>query len=151
MAVRDRSRGIRLDRIGAIVGVETPRLAFGTISRYVAGERGSRGRSRGGGAVPRLSLSLSSGERRKGVGEGSKKEDGREKEGRRCNGVGLCIEHGGWSHLSRSRWSRPTEKETPPRLKRVPNEFGSVRNSFQFRPSSRTTSCTRPVFFVLRF
>lgn len=36
MAVRDRSRGIRLDRIGAIVGVETPRLAFGTISRYVA-------------------------------------------------------------------------------------------------------------------
>lgn len=151
MAVRDRSRGIRLDRIGAIVGVEMPRLAFGTISRYVAGERGSRGRSRGGGAVPRLSLSLSSGERRKGVGEGSKKEDGREKEGRRCNGVGLCIEHGGWSHLSRSRWSRPTEKETPPRLKRVPNEFGSVRNSFQFRPSSRTTSCTRPVFSVLRF
>lgn len=119
--------------------METARLAFGTISRYVAGERGSRGRSRGGGAqsLGSLSLSLCGGERRKGASEGSKKEDGREKEGRRCNGVGLCIEHGGWSHLSRSRWSRPTEKETPPRLKRVPNEFGSVRNSFQFRPSSR--------------
>lgn len=60
------------------------------------------------------------------TGTKSKRRTG-EKEDRRCNGVGLCIEHGGWSHLSRSRWSRPTEKETPPRLKRVPNSFGSVR------------------------
>lgn len=39
--------------------METARLAFGTISRYVAGERGSRGRSRGGGARSLGSLSLS--------------------------------------------------------------------------------------------
>lgn len=66
----------------------------------------------------------------------------REKEGRRCNGVGLCIEHGGWSHLSRSRWSRPTEKETPPRSKRVSNEFGSVRNFVQFCSSCATLHST---------